>query len=107
MKIKNYKDGTFSIELSKTDAEIKAMSDQDLVNEFQRLSKTYDNPLILMMIEGELNRRELPIPYDIDKNMLDELEKGLAEIGEIFLVNLGGEDPAVIAKKVREMIEEK
>lgn len=107
MKIKNYKDGTFSIETSKTDAEIKAMSDQDLVNEFQRLSKTYDDPLTLMMIEGELNRRELPISYDIDKNMLDELEKGLTEVGEMFPGNLGRENPADIAKKVRKMFEGK
>lgn len=107
MKITKHKDGAFSIETSKTNAEIKAMSNEDLILEGQRLFNTGGDLLTLMMIEGELNQRGLQMPCNLDKDMLDEFEKELTVIGKIFQINLGEEDPADIAKKVRKKFEEK
>ena len=108
MKIINHKDGTVSIETDKTDDEIKAMSDEDLITEAIQIIKTGGDPMTLMMLELELDRRgiQLLMPL-IDKDVLDEFEKGLTSIGEMFGSNLGGEDPLDIAKKVRKMAEGK
>jgi len=107
MKIINYKDGTVSIETSKTDDEIKAMSNEDLILEAKQLVEKDNDPLVLMMIEFELKRRNIQIQSSIDENILDEFESGLISIGEMFRDNLGGENPSDIAKKVRKMFEEK